>query len=265
MAYEEMKATRKTSNKDKAKNAISSALGSISKPKSTGTQKSRSTTKAKPSETKSAKASTKSGTTKTTNSPATKSTSKKTVSTSTGTKKTTTIKKSTTSEPVINITAPIIAAVTSTKKSKNKTKKIQNEQPQKKKSKSALTLFLIIFFLAIGILGGFFTTKYVCRNDVYEMVAYSNGECDLTIGETEPITSYSELGVKCVAFGKDCSGDYKVTYYFRNKLTEDEVEVSYVGEKGEGIYYAVYTAPSKKYSTVKLIRNIIVLRGEDDA
>ena len=46
--------------------------------------------------------------------------------------------------------------------------------------------------------------------------------------------------------------------------TQDEVKVDKVDETKEGIYYAVYTSPAKKYSTVKLIRNIFVLKGEDN-
>ena len=151
---------------------------------------------------------------------------------------------------------------TTARKSANTTSKNHDTQSSNKNTASSLTMILALIFLAIGVIGGFFTTKFLCKNDVYEMVAYSNGEVDITIGED--VLSYTELGIKCVAFGKDCSNNYKVDYYYRNSMTEDEILVSEVGEKGAGLYYAVYTAPTLKYKTVKLIRNITLLRGEDD-
>ena len=47
-------------------------------------------------------------------------------------------------------------------------------------------------------------------------------------------------------------------------MTEDAVEVDGVDLNQPGVYYAVYKAPSAKYTTVKLIRNIFVLKEEDD-
>ncbi len=241
MAYEEMKATKNKSNADKAKEAISSALGGLTKNKSSGSKKSTSSSKktsqsTSKSKTGSSKFSTKSSTT------STRKTSKK--------------------EPtIIGAGATIAAAVIG---SKNKSKKKGKNSSQGKNSKSALTMFLVILFFATGFVGCFLATNILCKNDIYEMVTYSNGQADITIGETEEFDTYTELGVKCVAFGKDHSSDYSVTYFFRNNLTETEEKVERVGEKGEGIYYAVYSANTLKYKTVKLVRNIIVLRGEDD-
>lgn len=138
-----------------------------------------------------------------------------------------------------------------------------------KKSKTSLkragvSWIIVAVFLVIGAVVGYLATYFVSKNDTYEMVAYANGSYDVCIGQNEDIKTYTELGVKCIAFGKDVSKNFKVTYFYRSDLTEDEVKVDKVDESVEGIYYAVYTSPSKKYSTVKLIRNIIVLRGEDD-
>lgn len=130
--------------------------------------------------------------------------------------------------------------------------------------KLGVSWIVIVIVLAVGLLGGYFGTRLITKNDTYEMVTYANGSADVYIGGDEDITKYTELGVKCIAFGKDVSKNYKVKYYYRNDLTEEEVEVEGVDTSKEGIYYAVYTSPSKKYSSVKLIRNIIVLKGEDN-
>lgn len=129
-------------------------------------------------------------------------------------------------------------------------------------SKAGISIVAVILCLIIGVAGGFFVSKFAFKNDTFEMVTYANGSVDIYIGSDEDQTTYTELGVKCIAFGKDISSDCKVTYYYRSDLTESEVEVDAVDESVAGIYYAVYTCPNIKFSTVKLIRNIIVL-GEE--
>ena len=252
MDYSEMKAT-KTSKSESAKDAISSLASVLSQGKSTSK--------------KSTSSSSKSSSTKKTNSASKKTTSKSSRGKSSSTtKKRTSSKSSKTKKPDNSFfettvsTLKDVANITSNTKSKKK-----KTSSSSKKSKKALILAFSIFFLLIGALGGFFTAHIICKNDVYAMVCYDNGEADIVIGQDEEYQYYRELGVKCVAFGRDCSDEFKVTYYYRNDLSMDEVEVDGVDTSVEGIYYAVYTAPSKKYSTVKLIRNIIVLRGEDDA
>ena len=129
--------------------------------------------------------------------------------------------------------------------------------------KSALMWAIVGIVLISSIVGSFFTCKYIFASDTYEMTAYANGEIDVVVGKDEVYTKYEELGVKCVAFGKDCSNSYTVKYYYRSDLTQKETEVAKVDENVSGIYYAVYEAPSWKYSSVKFIRNIIVTGVED--
>ena len=179
------------------------------------------------------------------------STKKSSSSTKSSTKKS---NSSNSTKPSVNSTTTRI--VKSTEKSYKK--------PRKKKN---LTMFLVVIFLIIGVVGGFFGAKYILRDDVYEMVKYENGECDVVISGSEEEglpTKYVERGVKCVAFGKDYSSKYTVKYYYRNDLSNDEVEVESVDTGVAGMYYAVYEVPTLKYKTVKLIRNITVLRGEDN-
>ena len=152
-------------------------------------------------------------------------------------------------------------------KSSNKTTRVVKKSTEKKVKKAfsmmGLGWIIVALCLVVGLVGGFFTTKYICRFDTYEMVAFDNGENDIVIGANEDVKIYNDPGVKCIAFGKDCSSKVTVEYFYRNDLTKDEVKVDKVDPETEGIYYAVYTAPSIKYKkTVKLIRNIIVTKGE---
>ena len=159
---------------------------------------------------------------------------------------------------------------------KKKTYSYEKEQPRKKEyryekdlkqaaksmKKSAVAWIVVLLFLIVGAVGGFFAHKLAFKNDVYQMVTYANGQADVYIGADEEFQTYTELGVKCISFGKDVSNECTVKYYYRTDLTEDQVEVSEVDETKPGIYYAVYSNTSKKYKSVTLIRNIIVL-GEE--
>lgn len=282
--YSQMKAT-KESKSDKLKNTLSEIAGSSS----SGTKKSSSTTKSKTSTKSNSTSSAKSSSTSTSTTQKrgrgrpkgskNKSTTKKVASTgidigtlaeevikkeikslgndskeqsktSSGSSSSKT-NKQTTSASIKKVNGTTTRIVKKSEKTAKKVKKYWN-----------LTAFLVVLFLVVGFVGAFFTTKYMLRNDVYEMVAYDSGDIDLVIGEEENFSAYIERGVKCIAFGKDYSKDYIVKYYYRNDLSEDEVEVDSVDTGTAGIYYAVYEVPTIKYKTVKLIRNIIVLRSE---
>lgn len=127
--------------------------------------------------------------------------------------------------------------------------------------------FIVLIVLIIGAVGGFFANNFLFKNDTYEMIA-ANGTTDIILGGMEDGAqeTYTELGVKCIAFGKDYSKDCTVKYYYRSDLTEEEKEVSIedINTSNAGIFYAVYECPAQKYASVKLIRNIIVLGGEDN-
>ena len=94
------------------------------------------------------------------------------------------------------------------------------------------------------------------------MNTYANNQTDITIGADSNYQTYTELGAKCVAFGKDYSSEVKITYYYRTDLTEKEVKVDSINPSKAGIYYVVYEADVSKYKTITLIRNVIVL-GEE--
>lgn len=125
--------------------------------------------------------------------------------------------------------------------------------------KSSIAWVAVLIVLVVGFVGGFFAQKYAFANDTYAMV----GEDTIYIGGEETTATYTEQGVKCIAFGKDCSKDCTVKYYYRTDISEKEVEVDEVDETKAGIYYAVYSTKASKYKSVTLIRNIIVY-GEED-
>ena len=125
--------------------------------------------------------------------------------------------------------------------------------------KSSISWIAVLVVLIIGFAGGFFANKFSFSNDTYAMT----GSDTIYIGSQEDVTEYTEQGVTCIAFGKDYSKDCTVKYYYRADITQTEVEVQEIDETKAGIYYAVYHSPAKKYESVKLIRNIIVL-GEEN-
>ena len=129
-------------------------------------------------------------------------------------------------------------------------------------SKAGIVWLVVVLILIVGAVGGFFAMKYAFKDDVFAMRAYDNGSIDITIGEEDGISKYTELGAKCVSFGKNESDDVKITYYYRADATEEQVEVDKVDETKAGMYYAVYTTKSARYKTVKLIRNIYVVGVE---
>lgn len=144
----------------------------------------------------------------------------------------------------------------------NVSKRTKNKIKRSAK-KSGVVWIVALLFLIVGVAGGFFAHKFAFANDTYQMVTYANGEADIYIGADEKYQTYTELGVKCIAFGKDYSKECTVKYYYRADMTESQVEVDKVDETKAGMYYAVYTTNASKYKTVTLIRNIMVLREED--
>lgn len=131
-------------------------------------------------------------------------------------------------------------------------------------TKLGISYIVIFIFLVIGIAGGFLISKYAFSGDTFEMVAFEDGLIDVYIGQGESKTSYTEPGAKCVAFGKDASNSITIEYYYRNDLTQEPQRVESVDSQTEGIYYAIYTSNNIKFKSVRLIRNIIVLRSEDN-
>ncbi len=130
--------------------------------------------------------------------------------------------------------------------------------------RAGISWIVVILCLVIGLAGGYFGAKLAFSKDTYQMQTYASGEADVYIGKDETYQTYTELGVKCIAFGKDISKECSVTYFYRSDLTDDATKVDKVDETVPGMYYAVYNCKNIRFSSVKLIRNIIVLKEEDN-
>ena len=129
-------------------------------------------------------------------------------------------------------------------------------------SKLGISWICVVFALIIGLAGGYLASKLSFTDDTFYMNTYANGKTEIVIGAEGDATTYTEQGVTCIAFGKNISADCKITYYYREDISYEAVKVEKIDENVEGFYYAVYTCDSITYSTVTLIRDIIVLGRE---
>lgn len=121
----------------------------------------------------------------------------------------------------------------------------------------------IVLCLVIGIVLGYFCLVYLCKNDCFEMNVDAYNQIDIYLNDDDGITEYTELGAKCVLFGKDISSQVKVQYKYREDISFEPEVVSGIDSSKAGIYYAIYTIDNPRYKSVTLIRNIIVLREEE--
>lgn len=129
--------------------------------------------------------------------------------------------------------------------------------------KMKLNWLLVTVVLVLGIAIGFCAMHFAFSKDTFEMNTFAGNEVDVTIGKDESYSTYSELGAKCIAFGKDYSNEVTVTYYYRTDLTQKEIKVDSIDTTKAGIYYCVYEINVPKYKSIKLIRNVIVLEEEN--
>ena len=150
----------------------------------------------------------------------------------------------------------------SSSKSITKNSKKITQNITKKIKKAPIWILAAFLMLVLGGSGGYFGYTFLCKDDVFEMVSYSNGENDITIGQDETTQVYIEQGARCVVLGKDISSQVKITYKYREDITHDAVVVEEIDENTAGTYYAIYTIDNLKYKSVTLIRNIFVTREE---
>lgn len=117
---------------------------------------------------------------------------------------------------------------------KKKTKLEKTVEKQKKSH--PIAFLLVVSFLVIGAFGGWFATKYITRNDTFEIV----GEQTITLNLGE---NYVDEGAVAVAFGKDIS----------NKIVvETNIDNSVAGK-----YYIKYTVKNLRFGGVVKYRYII--------
>lgn len=104
-------------------------------------------------------------------------------------------------------------------------------------------ILLILLFLAVGVVGGFFGIKLITKNDCFEIIGEE--EITLTLDQT-----YKDDGVKVISFGKDFSNDVNI----KTNLTLNP-DGSYSADE-EGTYYIQYTVDNILYGKLFKIKKI---------
>lgn len=120
--------------------------------------------------------------------------------------------------------------------------KLKDVKTDKKKPKSHILLFAVIF-LIVGLVGGGLATYFVCKNDTFELLGQES--VSLTVGE-----SYQDEGVKIIAFGKDESNSVSI----KTELQKDE-NGNYTSSE-EGNFYIIYTSTCFKFGKLFKIQKI---------
>ena len=127
---------------------------------------------------------------------------------------------------------------------------------------SSVVFIAVLACLILGILVGGFTFHAITKNDCFEMNTLAT-QIDMEIGSEGNPSTYKELGVKCVSFGKDVSDSVQIKYLYREELTQETQEVDNIASDVAGIYYVVYTSSNFRYKTVQLVRTVKVIRTVD--
>ena len=115
----------------------------------------------------------------------------------------------------------------------------------------------------VGAVLGILSLYMLTRHDCFTMMATADRKIDLVIGADEAMTDYVELGVNCVAFGKNISAKVNIAYFYREDITHDPKPVAAIDPNIDGVYYVVYTTDHWRYKNVQLIRNVFVCRKEN--
>lgn len=117
---------------------------------------------------------------------------------------------------------------------------------------SPVTIVLLVAFFAFGLLTGFLAMGQVCKNDTVELL----GEASYTYQVGTGTTTYTEEGVKAVAFGEDISASVEIESNLTGNNGVYEIDLT---EEGE--YYIKYTFNHLKFGTVVKYRTITVQEG----
>ena len=115
------------------------------------------------------------------------------------------------------------------------------------------TLLAIVLCLIIGAVGGYFTYRFLTKNDCFDLV----GESEITL---ELGASYTDGGVKIRSIGRDISTKANVEIIYR-PFDGEEQTVTAVDTQKAGEYIIVYRVKDVKYGDFKRVRVVTV--GED--
>ena len=120
-------------------------------------------------------------------------------------------------------------------------KKSKVEKVVEKQRKNHPVAFLLVaLFLVLGALGGYFTLKYLTKDDVFKILGEQT--VVLNVGE-----NFVDGGVKIVAFGKDISDNVKI-----------EIDENF-DKNVAGRYYVKYTVDNLRFKGVIKYRYIDVV------
>lgn len=122
---------------------------------------------------------------------------------------------------------------------KSKIEKAVNKQ----KKAHPIAFLLVVLFLAVGAVCGYFVTKHLTRNDKFEIL----GEQTIAINLGEDLPQ--DEGAIAISFGRDISSRIVV---------EDNINTEKAGR-----YYIKYTVDDIRYNGVVKYRYIIILAPEE--
>ena len=126
----------------------------------------------------------------------------------------------------------------------------------------ALTKFLVVLFLIVGIALGALCCIVFSKNDRFVL----KGETQISI-EAGAAFVYKEQGVEAVCFGRNCADQVKVSA--GEGITKDE-NGNYVIPAEEGVYTLTYTLDNLKFGgklggeKILRIRTFVVDAKEED-
>lgn len=108
----------------------------------------------------------------------------------------------------------------------------------KQKKAHPVAFLLVVIFLVVGAVAGYFTVRYLTRDDRFELIGEQT--ITLNVGET-----YIDEGAVAISFGRDVSDKI---------VTETDVDSMVAGR-----YYIKYTIDDIRYSGVVKYRYIVYL------
>lgn len=111
----------------------------------------------------------------------------------------------------------------------------------KQKKAHPVAFLLVVIFLVVGTVAGYFTVRYLTRDDRFELIGEQT--ITLNLGET-----YIDEGAVAISFGRDVSDRIVV----ETDIPENEIVES-------GRYYIKYTIDDIRYSGVVKYRYIVYL------
>ncbi len=117
----------------------------------------------------------------------------------------------------------------------------------KQKKAHPVAFLLVVLFLVVGAVAGYFVVQYLTKNDKFELIGEQT--ITLSLGET-----YEDEGAVAVSFGRDISDRIVV---------ETDIPENEIAEAGR--YYIKYTIDDIRYSGVVKYRYIIYLENESEA